>query len=41
VRRGFTHDLADLLLDDLRRELPRLTKQPEPAHEASEEGFHH
>jgi glutamate decarboxylase len=41
VRRGFTHDLADLLLDDLRRELPGLAKQPEPAHDASEAGFHH
>jgi glutamate decarboxylase len=41
VRRGFTHDLADLLMDDLRRELPRLERQPEPAHGAEEAGFHH
>ncbi|MEU4694005.1 glutamate decarboxylase [Actinoplanes sp. NPDC023714] len=42
VRRGFTHDLADLLLDDLRRHLIRLEKQPAPAHDASTAaGFHH
>ena len=26
VRRGFTHDLADLLVTDLERQLPRLQK---------------
>lgn len=31
VRNGFSHDLADLLLDDLRRVLPRLVGQPAPA----------
>jgi glutamate decarboxylase len=42
VRRGFTHDMADLLLDDLRRQLPRLQKQPAPVHDAdSAAGFHH
>ena len=35
VRRGFTHDLANLLLSDLQRQLPRLEKQPEPVHDAS------
>ncbi|MYR58990.1 glutamate decarboxylase, partial [Streptomyces sp. SID625] len=30
VRNGFSHDLADLLLADLRRVLPRLDKQNEP-----------
>ncbi|AEW99357.1 glutamate decarboxylase [Streptantibioticus cattleyicolor] len=30
VRNGFSHDLADLLLADLRRVLPRLEKQPGP-----------
>jgi len=35
VRRGFTHDLADLLLEDLQRQLPRLQSQPEPVHDAS------
>jgi glutamate decarboxylase len=41
VRRGFTHDLADMLLADLTRQLPRLQKQSAPAHDASESGFHH
>jgi glutamate decarboxylase len=35
VRRGFTHDLADLLVGDLRRQLPRLERQPAPVHDAS------
>jgi glutamate decarboxylase len=35
VRRGFTHDLADLLVEDLQRQLPHLEKQPEPVHDAS------
>jgi glutamate/tyrosine decarboxylase-like PLP-dependent enzyme len=30
VRRGFTHDLADMLLADLSRALQRLEKQPAP-----------
>ena len=34
VRRGFTHDLADLLLADLKRQLPRLQRQPAPVHDA-------
>jgi glutamate decarboxylase len=41
VRRGFTHDLADLLIDDLKRQLVRLEKQPEPVHDKAESGFHH
>ncbi len=41
VRRGFTHDLADLLIDDLKRQLVRLEKQPEPVHDTAESGFHH
>src|SRR5690348_5163791 len=42
VRRGFTHDMADLLLADLRRQLPRLEAQPTPVHdEASAAGFSH
>ncbi len=41
VRRGFTHDLADLLLNDLKRQLPKLQEQPAPVHDASEEAFHH
>jgi glutamate decarboxylase len=35
VRRGFTHDLADLLVADLQRQLPHLEKQPEPAHDST------
>ena len=42
VRRGFTHDLADLLVSDLKRQLPRLQKQPAPVHDgATASGFHH
>jgi glutamate decarboxylase len=41
VRRGFSHDLADMLLDDLKRQLVRLGKQSAPVHDASEAGFHH
>jgi glutamate decarboxylase len=42
VRRGFTHDLADLLVGDLQRQLPRLENQPAPAHDAaSASGFRH
>ncbi|MGW4274000.1 glutamate decarboxylase [Streptomyces seoulensis] len=38
VRNGFSHDLADLLLDDLRRVLPRLDKQHEPHRDADDAG---
>ncbi|WIM93547.1 glutamate decarboxylase [Actinoplanes oblitus] len=42
VRRGFTHDLADLLIEDLRRQLPRLEKQHAPQHDSTTAaGFHH
>src|SRR5437762_530916 len=41
VRRGFTHDMASLLLADLNRQLPRLEKQPVPVHDESAAGFHH
>ena len=33
VRRGFTHDLADLLVADIERQLPRLEAQPAPVHD--------
>jgi len=33
VRRGFTHDLADLLIGDIERQLPRLERQPIPVHD--------
>ncbi|MFB9334678.1 glutamate decarboxylase [Actinoplanes octamycinicus] len=42
VRRGFTHDLADMLIDDLKRQLPRLEKQHAPQHDgATAASFHH
>jgi glutamate decarboxylase len=42
VRRGFTHDMANLLLADLKRQLPRLEQQPEPVHDDSTAaGFRH
>ena len=41
VRRGFTHDLADLLIDDLKRALVRLEAQPEPIYGAEAAGFSH
>jgi len=42
VRRGFTHDLADLLVADIVRQLPRLQAQPAPVHDAGgAAGFHH
>jgi glutamate decarboxylase len=41
VRRGFTHDLADMLVADLRRQLPRFEKQPEAVHDGTAQGFHH
>ncbi len=42
VKRGFSHDVADLLVKDLERQLPRLQKQAEPVHDAaSAAGFHH
>ncbi len=42
VRRGFTHDMATLLMKDLQRQLPRLRKQASPVHDAeSGSGFRH
>ncbi len=42
VRRGFTHDMADQLVHDMKRVLPRLEKQPAPVHDhMSGTGFHH
>jgi glutamate decarboxylase len=42
VRRGFTHDLGDLLVSDVQRQLPRLEKQQAPVHDSSTAaGFHH
>ncbi len=42
VRQGFGHDMADLLMSDLERQLPRLQAQPAPVHsEADAPAFHH
>ncbi len=42
VRRGFSHDLADLLVSDLKRQLPRLEAQTAPVHDnTTASGFHH
>jgi glutamate decarboxylase len=42
VRNGFGHDMADLFLDDLKRQLPRLEKQAGPIHDSeSGAGFSH
>jgi glutamate decarboxylase len=35
VRQGFGHDMADLLIADMQRQLPRLQAQPTPVHDAS------
>jgi len=42
VKRGFSHDMANLLIGDIRQELPRLKKQPSPVHDRSTApSFHH
>jgi glutamate decarboxylase len=42
VKRDFTHDMADFLLADLKRVLPRLEKQPSPVHDhKTGSGFRH
>ena len=42
VKQGFTHDMADMLVNDLKRQLPRLERQPHPVHESSTaSSFHH
>jgi len=41
VRNGFSRDLADLLLEDLSRTLPRLLSQPAPLHDAASAAYHH
>jgi glutamate decarboxylase len=41
VRRGFSHDLADLLLDDLRRVLPRLQGRSSAQAPEAASAFHH
>src|SRR5262249_5946769 len=42
VKRGFTHDMASLLVGDLKRQLPRLQRQSAPVHDStSASGFRH
>ena len=41
VKRGFGHDMANLLVGDLERQLPRLQKQAAPLHEGTATGFSH
>jgi glutamate decarboxylase len=42
VKRGFSHDMADMLVADLERQLPRLQRQAAPLHEGDgATGFHH
>jgi glutamate decarboxylase len=42
VRRGFSNDMADLLVGDLERQLPRLKSQGAPLHDGvGATGFHH
>jgi glutamate decarboxylase len=41
VRNGFSHDLADMLLDDLRRVLPRLHRQQAPVRGEEAASFAH
>jgi len=41
VRNGFSRDLANLLLEDLSRALPRLERQPAPLHDAASAAYHH
>ena len=41
VRRGFTMDVADMLLDDLRKKVRTLEKLQTPVHGSDPGGFHH
>jgi glutamate decarboxylase len=41
VRQDFSHDVADLLIHDLERQLPRLKAQAAPVQTADAAGFHH
>ena len=42
VKQGFSHDMGDMLVDDLTRQLPRLQKQSAPAVAgAAASNFHH
>jgi hypothetical protein len=42
VKLGFTHDMAELLVKDLERQLPHLQAQPAAVRDATNSaGFHH
>ena len=42
VRQGFSHDMADMVVSDLKRQLQRLEKQLEPVHDTTTAtSFHH
>jgi glutamate decarboxylase len=41
VRNGFSHDLADGLVDDLKRALPLLSRQAEPLRGSEAASFAH
>ena len=42
IKRGFSHDLSDRLLDDIKRQLPRLERQSAPVHtDDTATAFHH
>ncbi len=42
VKRGFTHDVAGLFVNDLKRQLPRLARQPVPVNDRETgSGFRH
>ncbi len=41
VRRGLTRDVADLLLADFQRQLPRLVRQAAPVNDGAAASFHH
>jgi glutamate decarboxylase len=42
VKQGFSHDMADMLVGDLHRQLPRLQRQAHPVDDgAAASSFHH
>jgi glutamate decarboxylase len=41
VKQGFSHDMADMLVSDLERQLPRLQAQSRPVHDVAASSFHH
>ena len=42
VKQGFSHDMADMLVADLERQLPRLQAQSAPVHDSTTaSSFHH